>query len=183
MKDLELAERYAEALHEVAREAGVLDQVGQDLAAMAELWRELPDFKLFLEHPLVPVELKDEFIVRAFSGKIHPYTLNFLRLLAQRKRLGYLPLIREAFLKVSEKKGELVSATLRSAMPLDEREIRRIKEALERALEKPVVLEVEVVPELIAGGELWVKGRRYDLSLRGRLQALAEELKKGITHA
>ena len=39
-----------------------------------------------------------------------------------------------------------------------------------------------MAPELIAGGELWVRGRRYDLSLRGRLQALAEEL-KGAAHA
>ncbi len=182
MKDLELAERYAEALHDVAREAGALDRVGRDLAAVAELWRGIPDLGLFLEHPLVPVELKEKFIVKAFSDELHPYTINFLRLLARKKRLGYLLLILEAFLKVSEKEGELISATLRSAMPLEKRDIERIKGALERALGKPVVLEVEMAPELIAGGELWVRGRRYDLSLRGRLQALAEEL-KGAAHA
>ncbi len=177
MRDPEVAGRYAEALYSLARDEGVLDRVGRDLALLRSLWNAIPEFARFLEHPLVAVEEKERFLERALGEMVHPYTLNFLRLLARKKRLGYLPLIHRAFLKVAEKEGLLVSVLIRSAMPLAEGEVSRLRAALERALGKPVVLEVEEAPELLAGAELRVLGRRYDLSLLGRLQALAAELK------
>ncbi|NOX45077.1 MAG: ATP synthase F1 subunit delta [Caldiserica bacterium] len=177
MKDPEIAERYAEALHSLAQEEGILDRVGEDLSLLRALWDSLPEFARFLRHPLVPVELKERFFDRAFGGRFHPYTLNFLKLLARKKRLDYLPLIQRAFLKVAEKKGLLVSVLVRTAMPLAQEERARLKGALEVALGKPVVLDVEEAPELIAGAELRLLGRRFDLSILGRLQALAVELK------
>ena len=177
MKDPEVAERYAEALHSLAKEEGALDRVGRDLALLRELWNSLPGFARFLEHPLVPVELKEGFLDRALTGLVHPYTLNFLKLLARKKRLDYLPLIQRAYLKVAEKEGRLVSVLVRTAMPLTEDEVSRLREALERALGKPVVLEAEEAPELLAGAELRLLGQRFDLSVAGRLQALAAELK------
>ncbi|MGY4706838.1 ATP synthase F1 subunit delta [Candidatus Bipolaricaulota sp. J31] len=177
MKDPEVAERYAEALYGLAREEGILDRVGEDLALLGALWNKLPDFARFLEHPLIPVGLKEEFFERALKGLIHPYTLNFLKLLAHKKRLAYLPLIQRAFLKVAEKEGRLVSVLIKSAMPLTEKETAKIRAALEKALGKPVVLEVEEAPELLAGVELRLLGQRLDLSVMGRLQALAAELK------
>jgi F-type H+-transporting ATPase subunit delta len=177
MKDPEVAERYAEALYSLAQEEGILDRVGDDLAALQALWQTIPEFAQFLVHPLVPVELKQEFIQRALKDHLHPYTLNFLKLLAHKKRLDYLPLIQRAFLKVAEKRGRLVSALVRSAMPLSETDVAKVRKALESVLGKPVVLEVEEAPELLAGAELRLLGRRFDLSLLGRLQALAAELK------
>lgn len=177
MKDPEVAERYAAALFSLAQEEGFLDRVGDDLVLLRSFWQAIPEFSRFLVHPLVPVELKVDFIERALKDKLHPYSLNFLKLLAHKKRLDYLPLIEQAFLKVAEKKGRLVSATVRSAMPLTDEEVAQVRASLERALGKPVVLEVEEGPELLAGAELRLLGKRYDLSLLGRLQALAAELK------
>ncbi|MCD6541136.1 ATP synthase F1 subunit delta [Candidatus Bipolaricaulota bacterium] len=177
MRDPEVAERYAEALYSLAREEGILDRVGEELSRLRALWDSLPEFARFLQHPLIPVELKEGFFDRAFGGRFHPYTLNFLKLLARKKRLGYLPLIQRAFLKVAEKEGRLISATVRSAMPLSEEELSRLRGALEKALGKPVALETEEAPELLAGAEVRLLGRRFDLSLLGRLQALAAELK------
>lgn len=177
MRDPEVAERYAEAIYGLAREEGVLDRVGRDLSHLRELWNTLPGFARFLEHPLIPAGEKEGFFDRAFGGRLHPYTLNLLKLLARKKRLGYLPLIQRAFLKVAEKEGRLVSVLVRTAMPITEEELSRLRDALERALGKPVVIEVEEAPELLAGAELRLRGRRFDLSVRGRLEALAAELK------
>jgi F-type H+-transporting ATPase subunit delta len=177
MREVEVAERYAEALYSLAQDEGILDRVGQDLALLRELWNSLPELARFLEHPLVPAKSKEEFFDHALADTLHPYTLNFLKLLARKKRLDYLPLIQRAYLKVAEKEGRLVSVLVRAALPLVEEEFARLRETLEKALGKPVVLEVEEVPELIAGAEIRLLGRRYDLSLSGRLQALAAELK------
>ncbi|HDI11941.1 MAG TPA: ATP synthase F1 subunit delta [Candidatus Acetothermia bacterium] len=177
MKDPEVAERYAKALHSLAREEGILDRIGEDLALLRRLWETTPDLDRFLEHPLVPVELKEEFFDRALGEHVHPYTLNFLKLLARKRRLDYLPLIQRAFLKAAEKEGLLVSVLLRTAMPLSDEELAKLRGILEETLGKPVVLEVEEAPELLAGAELRLLGKRFDLSLAGRLQALATELK------
>lgn len=176
MRDPEVAERYAEALYEIASEEGLFEEIGGDLSFLVGLWRSIPELPPFLEHPLIPVEEKERFFERALGGKLHPYTLNFLRLLARKGRLGYLPLIQRAFLKEAEKGGRVVSALLRTARPVDEQELEGIKGALEGATGRPVVLETELAPELLAGAELWVGGKRYDHSLRRRLEALAEAL-------
>lgn len=175
MAEEEIAQRYTEALYELAEAEGLEERVGGDLARLSELW--LPELELFLVHPQVPAEVGEAFLQRAFAGELHPYTLNLLRLMVRKGRAGLVPLVRENFLRSAEARGKLTYVRLRSARPLSQAEVAKLRTHLEKALETRVALWTEEAPELLAGVELLVRGQRLDASLWGRLGQLAGRLR------
>ncbi len=169
--------RYAEALYEAAAATGEEERIGGDLARLAQLWKDIPQLPLLLTHPLTPTKEKESVLEQTFGGDLHPYTVNALRLMIRRGRGAFLPQLRSAFLRAAEENGRLVRAILRSARPLSPEDLNKVKSQLRGATGRAVVLEVEPTPALLAGAELEVAGRRLDVSLRRRLERLAEELK------
>ncbi len=169
--------RYADALYEAAEAADLEQRVGEELADLAELWERSPELSDFLTHPLVPTNAKEAFIREALGGKLHPYLINTLRLMARRGRAAHFPAVRSAFLRAAEEHGRLVRAVLRTARPLSTQQVDVIKARLGEVTGRTVVLEIISQPDLLAGAELEVAGRRLDASLERRLARLAEELK------
>ena len=67
---------------------------------------------------------------------------------------------------------------LRTALPMQPPEVKKLEEAFSRKLNKAVSLTVKVDATLGAGFVAFVGGRRYDNSLKGRLNRLKFELIK-----
>lgn len=176
MPDSAVAKRYAEALYEVASAEGLEDRIGAELAELGRLWRGLPELPRFLDHPLIGVEEKEGFL-EELGCDLHPHTLNLLKLLVRKRRTGLFPAIREEFLTAAEEAGKLVHVTLRTARGVSPAELSALREKLEQALQRPVAIAVEEAPELLAGGELRIRGRRLDASARGRLARLVAGLR------
>jgi len=65
---------------------------------------------------------------------------------------------------------------VRTARPLSPEIQDKLRARLAEALGREVVLREEAAPELLAGVELMISGRRLDASLRGRLQRLGRAL-------
>ncbi len=171
MREENLAQRYAQALWEAAKEANVTERVAQDLATLDELLHAVPELLDFLAHPKLDLSQK-EAVILALQEKFHPYTLNLLRLLLRRGRAFLLPELLRAYFQVLEKAGGPVLVLVRTARPLSQEDRDRIQRSLSQALGREVALEEEVAPELLAGAELVLSGRRLDASLRGRLLRL-----------
>lgn len=168
---------YAAALYEAAEAIGEHEQVGAALAELAKLWEQTPELKAFLTHPRVPTDAKESFLGEALGDTLHPYIVNTLRLMARRGRAALLPNLRDAFLRAAEERGSLVRAVLHTARTVAPEQLEMLRKQLQSATGRPVVLEVASAPELLAGAELEVAGRRLDASMQGRLARLAEELK------
>lgn len=170
-----LEEKYAQALLEVAREVQAERRIAEDLAFVGEILRAIPELLLFLAHPRVAPEGK-EAVLAELKEKIHPYTLNLLRLLVRHGRAGLLPKLSSAYYAALEKMGGPVYVLVRTAQPLSPELQERLRARLEEALGREVALEEELRPELLAGVELVISGRRLDASLRGRLERLRRAL-------
>jgi F-type H+-transporting ATPase subunit delta len=63
-----------------------------------------------------------------------------------------------------------------SAVPLDEGQSQRLKEALARRFEREIQLENEIDPEVIGGAVVYAGSKVIDGSLRGRLARLTASL-------
>jgi len=171
-----VAKRYAQALYEIASAEGLEDRIGADLARVSQLWRELPELARFLAHPLIGREEKER-LVEALGRDFHPYTVNLLRLLVRKGRAELVPAIGGAYLSAAEEAGKLVHVVLRTAGEVPAPELEGLRAKLEEGLGRPVALTVEEAPELLAGGELSIRGRRLDASVRGRLVRLTAGLR------
>ena len=101
---------------------------------------------------------------------------NFVRMLADNHRLGYLPEIAELFDTLKDDAEGMVDVTVTSAAPLDEAQRGQISAALERRLRRKVRLHCETDPALIGGAVLRAGDLVIDGSLRTRLERIAYEL-------
>ena len=176
MPENAVAKRYAEALYEVASAEGLEDRIGAELAELGRLWQKLPELPQFLAHPLIGVEEKER-VLQKLGRDLHSYTLNLLRLLVRKRRTGLFPAIRGEFLTAAEEAGKLIHVILRTAREVTPEELSALREKLERVWQRPVALTVEQAPELLAGAELLIRGRRLDASARGRLARLVAGLR------
>lgn len=170
-----LEERYAQALLEAAREARAEKEIAEDLVFLEEILKAVPELLPFLAHPRIDPSTKEK-VLKVVEERLHPYTLNLLRLLVRRGRAGILPRLSSAYFAALEKAGGPVHVVVRTAQPLSPKMQEVLRSRLREALGREVAMEEELAPELIAGVELVISGRRLDASLRGRLQRLRRAL-------
>src|ERR1700723_2833843 len=106
-----LARRYAGALFELADEQGHLDVIAADLRLLKILTSESAEFRQLTSHPrLKRADLIDAMEHVAKTGKLHSLTANFLKLVAQGRRLNHLGAMADAFLKrLADQRGELTA--------------------------------------------------------------------------
>lgn len=170
-----IARRYARALLEAVGDS--FERPHADLMALVRSIEASPEAIAFFADPTVRKEEKRAFVERWIEGsKIDPMIANLLRLLADRDRLALLPGIARVFdAMVDERKGR-VKARVRSAVELTDEETTKLRDALTRATQKEVELEVGVDPEILGGLIAEVGSTVFDGSMRTQLASLRKEL-------
>ncbi len=171
MKSREIARRYAEALYELAREEGIVDEIESAYSEVVRKLSAVSDALRFLEHPLVPRERKITFLAQAFPD-IPAYLHNLFVLLVRNGRAGYLPLIYDQFRTLRGEQERIVRVQVATAQPLLPADRSRLIKHLERALTSKVDLEERVDPALLGGARLELDGKVIDGTLRAKLAQL-----------
>src|SRR5579884_394504 len=106
------AAQYANAVMELARDAGADKVVMEDLKSVKQVVGQTPDFDIVLRHPGVSPQEKKQLIISIFGGKVNDLTLRLLELLADRRRLELIPYIESEYLKLWREKQNIVAGTL-----------------------------------------------------------------------
>jgi len=178
MPEPEVTRTYARALYDLAAAQGLEERVAHDLTLVRDLWQGDPEFtQPFLLHPLIHATAKEAALEQALGTSLHPHTLNLLRLLVRRGRADVVPQLARAFFQEQEDEGKAFHVLARTARPLAPEEMAALRGRLAEVLGRPVTVEEVAVPDLLAGVELSVSGRRLDTSLRGRLAELMTHLR------
>ena len=168
--------RYTKAFFLVARDAGSLEAVAEDLAVLVALVRVSPDLSVFFGNYLIQTEKRRALLTEIFDGKVHPLTMRFIRFLEAKKRLGLLVAVCDEFAESLARSKGIVKATLTAAFSLKPAQSGAIGEAVRRPEMTRVKVTPQVDPALLGGVELQVEDRVYDLSLRTQLRNLRRKM-------
>ena len=114
----EIAEVYARALFEAARDDEVLDRVHDELTQFADALDDDRNLQVFLFSPYFSSEEKKDGVRRIVSDA-DERLLNFLELLAERHRVPALFRIRRIFDSLWAEENKLLPVTVTSATELD----------------------------------------------------------------
>lgn len=173
-----LAQRYATALLDLAREENRLDAVGADLSGLVALLAESKELRRLVESPVISREDQQRAILAvAEKAGTEPLTAKFLGLLASRRRLFALPGIASAYAAMlAEERGE-VAAEVISAVPLGDAELESLKGAIAGHVGQSVNVETRVDPALLGGVVVRVGSRMLDASIRTKLQHLEQSMR------
>lgn len=166
--------RYAEALFDLARKEGALDDVRRDVERLeGEL--ASPSVSNFFFDARVSSATRREKIQQLLKG-MHRLTRDFVALLFDKRREEVLRGLGRAFhRRALAERGE-AEGVVESARRLGPGELAELGVALSARLGKKVTLENHVRPELVGGVRVIVENRMLDYSFAGRLEALKKRM-------
>jgi F-type H+-transporting ATPase subunit delta len=171
----ELAEVYARALFEAARDNDVLDRVHDELGEFADALGEERNLQVFLFSPYFSSEEKKDGVKRIVSDA-DERLVNFLELLAERHRMPALFRIRRTFDAMWAEENKLLPVTVTSAVDLDESLVNDIGQRIEEQTGRQVELSSKVDPGVLGGLQVRVGNMVLDATVRNRLEQLRKQV-------
>lgn len=179
MQDVRVAKRYADAIYSAAVEAGVLDNVIEDVISLLGLIRDSDEFNAFLHNLLIVPESKQSILQELFGNQLDPLVLNSLFLLVLKKRERSTEDILLAFTQlVDEQAGRLV-ADVTSAIELTSKQQDALVEKLSGYSGKQVRLSMRVDSSIKGGFIAKLGDTVFDGSVATQLQRLKRQLARG----
>ena len=175
----EVADRYSEGLFLLAKESNDISNKKKQALGLLKVFEETPDLALFFKAVKVSAEEKKALICKVFGNEIDKDLLHFLELLVDKDRMGYVQeILREYVRKINDDLG-IKKAIVYSVRPLEESDLTKIKEALNKKHNCIVELENKLDPGLIAGIKVVMENQVTDISMKNKIDSLKESLLKG----
>ena len=163
---------YGGALYDLAKDEGLSAQILADLGAFAAVFRENPDYRRLLTEPSIPKAEREALLDEAWKDALHPYTLNFVKLLCANGTVSQLPDCETVYRARYNEDNNILAVTAVSAAPMREELQEKLRQKLEVKTGKHVELTVKVEPDLIGGVKLTMGGVQYDGTVRHHLDEL-----------
>lgn len=182
MIESRVAKKYATALFALARSRGIEVGMREDLVALRhglEKDRRLLDL---LASPQISDEEKHAVARRVLAGSSQSVVVDFVLLLVDKARTEHLLRTIELFERLHDEAMGVVDATITSAVPLADGEVRDVVARLERVSGRTVHHHVEVDPAILGGVVVMIGGEIIDHSVRFDLSRLRDALRAVKVH-
>ncbi len=174
-----VAERYASALFDLARDENALDAVAKELDDFRQMLDESDELSALVRSPAFTSDeqtravsaVLDKAGVTGLGGKL-------IKTAAKNRRLFAVPDMIIAFRRMLAKERGEISATVTSAEPLSDAQLKALKAALKEAIGKDPLLEQKVDESLIGGLIVQVGSRMIDTSLKTKLNSMKYAMKE-----
>ena len=174
-----VARRYARAVFELAKDAGQVAEVSTQLAAFADAYSASDELRA-IEHTPGLTESDREAVVKAIGERVgaSDLVLRTLTMMIDRQRLAALPDMVRLVEAMADDHLGVLRASVTSAQPLSDMYRSHLKQKIEGATGKKVVMTFAEDTSLIAGIVTQVGDRIVDGSIRGKLNDLAASLRQ-----
>lgn len=171
-----IARPYAEAVFGLADEAGKLAEWSSMLASLAAVAADARMRAAISDPNLPPAKLAGLFI-GILAGQLDGEGENFVRVMAENRRLEVLPEIRTQYEILRNERENVVDAEIYTAFELTDAQVADLVAGVERKVGRSVRPRVEIDKELIGGVKIVVGDKVIDASARAQLAALESALK------
>ena len=172
-----IAERYSQALFDLAKEKDLLQKTEDDVLFVQGLMKDHPELYRYLQLPDVSVDRKKKAIEHIVEGSVDRPMIGLLQLLIQKSRIAWLSEILSGYMSLLREERGQIQARITSAAALSSQELEKIVKTLEHSLHKEILAEPVVDPSLIGGVVVRVGDTVYDNSIRSSLTRLSKHLK------
>lgn len=172
---------YARALLEIAAEDGSMKELDEELQALDGIFSANPQLTEILCAPTVTDAEKTDLIKRVFDGRISKVSYNFLCVLAEKKRVGYLTGIAQEFRKGYYEAAGIAEAEVTTAVPLKDDARNRLIAKLQKKYGKTVILKEKVDPSIIGGMIVASGGSMMDGSVKTRLENMHKQIRETVS--
>ncbi|TAN05660.1 MAG: F0F1 ATP synthase subunit delta [Rhodanobacteraceae bacterium] len=171
---LTIARPYARAAFDIAAATHTQGEWAAQLAFAAEVAADPAVIALYGDPRVAPDALASLF-VRADAPRESAFA-NFIDILTANHRLRELPEIAALFEQLKRDAEHVLKVRVKSAVPMDDAEAARLREALQRRFHSDIELERSVDPSILGGAIIDAGETVIDGSLKSRLARLEAAL-------
>lgn len=171
---------YGGALYDLARSEDLSSVILEQIFVLAASFAAEPDFLRLLAAPSMSKEARCAVLDQTLRGTVHPYVLNFLKILTEK---GYTPHYAhccEAYREHYNRDSGILPVTAVTAVPLTKAQSKKLTKKLSNLTGKTVSLHNRVEPGILAGVRLDFDGKRLEDSVCHRLELVRRLLKNTV---
>ena len=176
----EVGNVYGESLYELAKEENLSQLIGEQLKVLKLCFREEPDFIRLLSSPSLPKAERCQVLDNSFRDKVHPYLLNFMKILTEKSYMRYFSDCCDAYSQRFNEDNGILSVTAVTAVALAPAQTEKLTEKLSRITGKKIELHNRIDPSCLGGVRLDYDGQRLDDTISHRLGAIRDLLKTDV---
>jgi F-type H+-transporting ATPase subunit delta len=175
----EVANRYAKAIYELAKESGRKDEILGELRIINEMFAADKNLALFFEQKTASNLEKEAVIKKAIAAStMSEAVASFICVLAKKGRLSLFSQIVFSFEAQSDNDSGVVRGTVQSAVALLPEQRTQLEEIVTKVTKKKAILAYSVHPEIIGGLVANVGSYTFDDTIDTHLKKLNEDLKR-----
>ena len=171
---------YGEALYDLCKAENLTDTVLQQLAVLKESFSQEPDFLRLLNAPNLGKQERCGILDDSFRGKVHPYVLNFLKILTEKGYSRHFPDCCAAYREHYNLDNGILPVQAVTAVPLSQAQSEKLSQKLASVTGKIIQLTNWVDPACLGGVRLDFDGKRLDDTVSHRLESIRSLLNKTV---
>ncbi len=176
----QIGNAYGQGLYTLAKEEDLTKQILTQLDNLNTAFSQEPDFLRLLAAPNLSKEERCAILEESFRSKVHPYVLNFMKLLTEKGYMRHFPDCCRVYTEQFNEDNGIVEVWAVSAVALTQDQTQKLTQKLEDKLGKTVTLKNRIDPEVLGGVRLDYKGKRVDGTVKNRLDSVAALLKNTV---
>ena len=171
---------YAQALYTLAKDEGLGKTVLEELSVLMEIIAANPAYIKLLSAPDIPKQERCQVLDETFRGRVHPYVLNFMKILTEKGYVRQFPQCCECYRSFYNEDNGILVVKAVSAVALTPAQTEKLTAKLSRLTGKEIHLRNRIDPTILGGMRLDYDGRRLDDTVSHRLDTIRDLLKNTV---
>ena len=176
----EIANVYGQALYDLAKDENLTDELLEQMSVLNEGFSAEPAFVQLLSAPSIPKEERCQVLDDSLRGQVHPYVLNFMKILTEKGYMRHFADCCRLFRQQYNKDKGILPVVAVTKLPLSDELRRKLTDKLSVVTGKTIDLECRVDPECLGGVRLELDGIQVDGTIRHRLDEIRKLLKNTV---
>ena len=172
-----VARVYGQALYDLARDEDLANGIGAELVMLKGIFQENRDYLRLVSSPSIPKGERLQIIDDSFSGRVHPYVLNFLKILTEKGYMHTFAACCDVYRESYNFDHDILPVKVTSTVPLTEVQSARLRRKLSGITGRQIELTYHIDPACMGGVRLDYDGKRVDDTIAGRIERLHNMLK------
>ena len=147
---------------------------------MQQSFRQEPDFIRLLSSPSLIKAERCQILDDSFRGSVHPYLLNFLKILTEKGYMRHFSDCCDAYTEHYDQDNGILRVTAVTAVALSPEQAGKLTQKLSRITGKEIALRNRIDPAVLGGVRLDYDGQRLDDTVSHRMDAIRDLLNKTV---
>ena len=174
------ARQYGTALYELCREEDLVKEILPQLKTLEAVVQQEPKFLTLLSAPSVPKEERCGILDDTLKGKVHPYLLNFMKILTEKGYMKQFTHCCQVFRELYNEDMGILCVTVVTAAPISQELQNKLQQKLSSVTGKTIDLTAKIDKACLGGVRLDFDGKRVDGTVRRRLEDVRNLLKNTV---